>query len=454
MSRPSIVRESKFRHVFAEAFKEKYDDVRPSSKPSESVGIRCNGKWIAVPWESGGGGSLAVFSVTKTGRLPRDLPLVTGHNGAILDFEFSPFVDDMLATASEDNTVRIWQIPDEGMKSHMKEAAAVLSQHQKKVLSTSWNPTASNILASTDFAKELVIWNVEDQAPAAILEVPDQAWSMKWNYTGSLLGMGCKDKKLHIVDPRKKEVALSGKAHDGAKGIKVEWMGKPDALDDSHMLLTTGFSGQAERQIGVWDLRKFGGDAPEPLNMLVLDTGTGTLLPAYDAGTGMFFCAGKGDANVRYFEMDAERKEPYIHFITQYSGTVPSKGFDWLPKRCVDTTKHEAMRGYQLQAGSIVPISFRVPRKADTFQEDIFPDCPSGEASMSASDWVGGSECKPPKTMSMRPGERTEAKKSTVGTGLLSVKDLKAQLETANARIKELEAENAKLKEELEKAKA
>jgi len=447
-----IVRDSKFRHVFSEAHREKYDDVRPSSKPSESVGVRCNGKWIAVAWESGGGGSLAVFSSKKIGRLPRDLPLISGHSGAILDFDFNPFDDDMLATASEDTTVKIWQLPEDGMKAHMKEPAATLNEggHEKKVSFCCWNPVASGILASTAFDQKLKIWNIEEQAVTATVDAPDQAWSLKWNYNGSLLSMACKDKKMHIVDPRKKEIAFSSKVHDGSKGIKMEWMGRPDCLDDTNKIITTGFSQQAERQIGVWDLRKFGADSAEPLNMVVLDQGIGILLPCYDAGTGMAFFAGKGDANVRYFEMD--NSDPYIHFISQYGGKEPSKGFDWVPKRCLDTTKHESMRGMQLQANSILPISFKVPRKSENFQEDIYPDCPSGEACMTADDWVNGSECKPPKTQSMNPGRSGERRKTEVG--MKSVKDLKKELEEANKRIKELEEENAKLKEELAAAKS
>jgi hypothetical protein len=357
----------------------------------------------------------------------------------------------MLCTCSEDTTVKIWQIPEEGMKAHMKEPSAVLEGHEKKVSFCTWNPTAAGIIASTAFDFKTIIWNLDEQAEAFSVSMKEQVWSLKWNYTGSLLCSGAKDKKIHIIDPRKKEIVQSGKAHDGAKAIKVEWMGRPDSADDAFKLITTGFSTQAERQIKVWDLRQFGGDDSEPLNTLVLDTGTGPLLPTYDAGTGLLFCAAKGDANCRYFEMDVN--DPYIHYITQYSGKDPSKGWDWLPKRCMDTTKHEIMRAVQLQAGSIIPISFKVPRKADTFQEDIFPDCPSGEQMLSAEAWAGGSECPPPKLQSMRPGKTGERRK-TEGNVVLSVKEMRQQLEEAKARIKELEEENAKLKEENAKLKA
>ena len=57
----TVVRQSSFRHVFAEPWKTKWDDIRLSTKVSESTGIRANGKYVAVPWGTGGGGNIALM---------------------------------------------------------------------------------------------------------------------------------------------------------------------------------------------------------------------------------------------------------------------------------------------------------------------------------------------------------------------------------------------------------
>ena len=72
-------------------------------------------------------------------------------------------------------------------------------------------------------------------------------------------------------------------------------------------LLTTGFSSQAERQIGIWDMRNFssnsGGAARTSngsayggvsetvgnLELINLDQGTGALYPTYDPDTRMLY---------------------------------------------------------------------------------------------------------------------------------------------------------------------
>ena len=40
-----------------------------------------------------------------------------------MDFEFSPFDDHLLLSASEDLTMKLWQIPSDGLKQHLKDIA-------------------------------------------------------------------------------------------------------------------------------------------------------------------------------------------------------------------------------------------------------------------------------------------------------------------------------------------
>lgn len=56
------------------------------------------------------------------------------------------------------------------------------------------------------------------------------------------------------------------------------------------------------------------------------------------------------------------------------------------------------MRAYKTVNDSYIePISFTVPRRAETFQSDIYPPCTGLKAAMSASDWLSGKTALPPK---------------------------------------------------------
>jgi len=444
------VRESHYRHVFSEPSKQKYEDLRPSNTNTESVGVRGNSKFYALAWQSGGGGSLAVLDSKKFGRLPSQQPLINGHAGAILDFEFSPFDECMVATASEDLTVKIWQVPPDGLKENMKVAQVAFEGHGKKVQFCTFNPTACFIIASAAFDNTIRVWDIAEQEQACSISTPDQVMALKWNYNGSLLAAACKDKKLRIFDPRAGACVGTSKIHEGVKASKVAWIGHPTLPDECHKIVTTGFSSQAERQIGIWDVRNFSNDGSgvDPITMISMDQGTGSIFPVYDEGTGLLYVAGKGDANVRFFEVTAD--SPYLHYISDYRAMNPQKGFDFLPKRCCDTTVHEIMRGLKLEATCVHPISFRVPRKSEAFQEDIFPDGPSPQWACTNEEWRAGAICNP-KLMSLRPGAVDASAKASAGPAILTVKELKSMVAEAQKRIQELEQENAELKAELSK---
>ena len=60
--------------------------------------------------------------------------------------------------------------------------------------------------------------------------------------------------------------------------------------------------------------------------------------------------------------------------------------------------ENEVMRAYRtVNDTHVEPVSFIVPRRAEVFQEDIFPPTVGVKPSMSASEWFDGKEGLPPK---------------------------------------------------------
>ena len=75
-------------------------------------------------------------------------PLVTGHKAAVLDIQWCPHNDDVIASGSEDCTVKVWQIPENGLSRNLDESVVDLVAHQRRVGLVVWHPTAQNILLS------------------------------------------------------------------------------------------------------------------------------------------------------------------------------------------------------------------------------------------------------------------------------------------------------------------
>jgi len=86
--------------------------------------------------------------VIQTGRVDRDSPLVVGHRAAILDIQWCPHDDDVIASGSEDCTIKIWQIPDGGLLRNLEEPVVDLVAHQRRVGLVVWHPSVHNILLS------------------------------------------------------------------------------------------------------------------------------------------------------------------------------------------------------------------------------------------------------------------------------------------------------------------
>ena len=74
--------------------------------------MKANPKYLAVNWEASGGGAFAVIPLEERGKLPEQLPLFRGHTAAVLDTDWNPFNDNIIASGSDDGKVFLWEVPD------------------------------------------------------------------------------------------------------------------------------------------------------------------------------------------------------------------------------------------------------------------------------------------------------------------------------------------------------
>jgi coronin-1B/1C/6 len=389
-----VVRQSKYRHVFGSPFKKEdcYDELRITKTAWDSNYIAANPSYFAVIWDSGGGGSFAVLPWSKTGKVDANTPLVNGHKAPVLDIDFNPFNDNLIASVSEDGTAKIWGIPEGGLKTNLSDPLQTLTGHRRKVGTVLHNPVANNILAtsSTDFSVK--VWDIEKGKEVCGIEAQhtDIVQSVDWNENGSLLVTTCKDKKVRLLDPRQNKVVAEADGHQGIKGSRAIFLGK-------ERVFSVGFTKTSEREFALWDVKDFS----KPLLRQTVDTSSGLIMPFYDKDTSMLFLAGKGDGNIRYYEVVDEA--PYIHFLSEFKSNVPTRGLCLLPKRAVNVSDCEVVRGLKLSNKLMEPISFQVPRKSEVFQSDIFPDCFAGEPALTADQWVAGENAEP-KTISLEKG--------------------------------------------------
>lgn len=212
-------------------------------------------------------------------------PVFKGHTGPIQDMDFSPFHDNMLATASGDATLRLWAMPAGRMEETSDQAAAILKGHSKKVMLLQWHPSAEMTLASAGQSGGVRIWDVQMERTMFNYEkntaIP---WSMSWNFNGSLVSVFTKEKQMHIIDPRQQSAVTVQKSHQGTKAQRVQWKGA------HNLQISVGTSEFNDREYMVYDPR----DWSKPLQQAQLDTNTQVCWTYYDDITNLFFVTNKG----------------------------------------------------------------------------------------------------------------------------------------------------------------
>lgn len=436
-----IVRASKFRNVFGTAPKKEqtYDGLKVSRSAWDSNKIKVNTKFLAALWDASGGGAFAVIPLEDKGKVKADLPLVCGHKAEVLDVDFHPFNEFLVASASEDAYVKLWSIPEGGFKAPQTNATQTLSGHKRKVGTCDFHPFANNVLATTGSDFECRFWDVEKAKCSVVGGHADIIQAAAWSFDGQTFATTCKDRKMRIVDPRAGKVVAEKEAHAGSKGSRVVYLGK------TNNLFSVGFSKTSSRQYSIWDPRNI----ENPIFSEEIDTAAGMLMPIFDPDLNILYLAGKGDGNIRYYEVTSDEKP--IYFLSEYKSAVPQRGIGALPKRACDLSVCEVARLYKISGDgkNIEPISFQVPRKSDQFQDDIYPDTFSGEPTITADAWFGGANGEQ-KTVKLGAGFVPKAKPQEFKPevqeeeGPKTEKELREEYEKLKKRVAFLEGEVAK----------
>ncbi|XP_060055098.1 coronin-2A isoform X3 [Erinaceus europaeus] len=334
----------------------------------------------------------------QTGKLDPHYPKVCGHRGNVLDIKWNPFNDFEIASCSEDTTIKIWAIPKQLLLRNLTTYRKELVGHARRVGLVEWHPTAANILFSSGYDYKVMVWNLDTKESVIMSPVRtidchrDVILSMSFNTNGSLMATSCKDRKIRILDPRTGTVLQEG----NCKGHRVN---KVLFLGNLQKLLSTGTSRWNHRQMALWDQDNLS----QPISEEDLDGSSGVLFPFYDADTNVLYVVGKGDGNIRYYEVSTS--EPYLSYLTEYRSYNPQKGIGVMPKRGLDVSSCEIFRFYKLITTKclIEPVSMIVPRRSESYQEDIYPPTAGAQPSMTAQEWLSGMN-KGPVLVSLRPG--------------------------------------------------
>nr|XP_029721800.1 coronin-7 isoform X3 [Aedes albopictus] len=390
-------RVSKFRHLKGTPGHKSthIENIRNLSRqiPGECDGFQANPDRVAVPI-SGAGGKIAIFELSKPGRLPDGVipSLVNGNN--IMDFQWDPFDNQRLAVACDDGCVKIWAIPEGGLTEPTNEPEKELVAHSDKIYIVKYHPLAKNVFLTASYDMTLKIWDLDTLSEKYCLKGhTDQIFSVAWSPCGTYVATVSKDGKLRVYNPRKSETPIrEGTGPVGTRGARLVW-----AIEGEYIVVT-GFDKVSERQIYVYKAT----DLAAPLGMVGLDVSPAILIPFYDEDSSTIFATGKGDSTIYCFEITEE--SPFICPLSHHRCSSLTQGLSFLPKNQCDVASVEFAKAQRLTNGTVEPLSFTVPRiKSELFQDDLFPPTKVlWEPTLVAAEWFAGRD-KPAQRISLQP---------------------------------------------------
>lgn len=396
-------RVSKFRHLKGTPGHKSthIENIRNISRQisGECDGFHANADRVAVPL-SGPGGKIAVLELKKTGRLPDGVMPALVHGATVMDFQWDPFNNQRLAVACDDGMIRLWEIPATGLTEPTNEPAFTVEAHTDKIYLIKYHPLALNVLASASYDMSVKIWDLEPLSSGEFVKAKitltghtDQIFSLAWSPCGQYLASTCKDGKIRIYKPRSNDSPIrEGKGPVGTRGARIVW-----ALDGRY-LVVMGFDKVSERQIMVFKADNLNSS----LNTVGLDVSPAILMPFYDEDSSTLFLTGRGDSTIYAFEVTEEA--PYCCPLSHHRCATLHQGLSFLPKNKCDVASVEFASALRLTNNTIEPLSFTVPRiKSELFQDDLFPPTKiTWKYTMTSGEWFEGGN-KQPTRISLKP---------------------------------------------------
>ena len=122
----------------------------------------------------------------------KELPTLKGHTNWVHGLAFSPN-SQILASASWDNTIRLWDISK-------SEEPKVLKGHNDKVESVAFSPDG-RLLASGSGDNTICLWDITNGQEFGVLKGHNnEVWSVAYSPDGRLLASGSSDRTIRLWD--------------------------------------------------------------------------------------------------------------------------------------------------------------------------------------------------------------------------------------------------------------
>jgi WD40 repeat protein len=379
----------KFRNLFLQpTCKPLYSQVFTNSTCTK---LKTNGNLVAIPDQNGT--CVGILTLPKSllhkdvVKMANHAPFSLQHGKPIQEFEFSSksYSSNIIATSTKtDNILRIWKIDsfDMDVVQTFVETDTpfyLLAGHEKRVDNIKFH-TCLDIVASSSQDKTVKIWNLPTLEEKLSLVLPNDATALSFcfNQEYDYLLAGGSDGFISLFDPRASaEAVLSGKGkHSLSKEIRLSM------LQTSPYFISTGFGlTDPNRNLVLMDLRNLQKEIQE---ISITESSPNLLCPTADANLPLLYLSGRGEG-IRVYEFN----DGELSLNTSVKFEKPNSAVEIIPNPDFDKKKCEIGRFISLSSEKTLELaSLCVPRakSESVIQQDLYPALKSLPL-ISAEEW-------------------------------------------------------------------
>lgn len=362
-----------------------------------SKGLKANAKYLAMPSKLGNGSTLLVLDAHTPVR-GSDSPFVLrGHKCPINAFDLSHIDDSLIASGDQNGGVRVWKVPEGGLKADLNECV-VEFQAKGKITVCQLSETVDSLLAtacSSGSGHCVQVWDVRAGVEKSCIEGfhGDSIIDIQFDPYGHLLATTCKDGKVRVLDVRAQTTIAILEVKECLRDTQVIWISR-------NLILVIGTGKGSRRSLSLWDI-----SSQTCLKTHDHDMNSATYLPYYDRSIGILWTANNGGMSIDIWEISQEA--PYIEHLRTHTSLTQVQAFAFLPKRTgVNVKAVQIAKSYKLVEDKVIPMTWTVPRKRlQFFQDDLFLDVWDGKPICTSTEWWDGQHPngQEPNLISLKP---------------------------------------------------